>query len=151
MLNGDQHQPRLHGRGGTRSGDWAHAAHNHQRHHRSVSGHPLPVRIPVRANRTSPRLAVAEPGRRAPAPYTFCSAHWFDLLPGVGNGDLLVEAFHGQGTRFIDYSNPAHPTQVGYYAPAGRIAFLPKYHDGLIYAGSYSNGIDVLRFTPAAS
>jgi len=88
---------------------------------------------------------VGEPGFQ---PSTFCSAHWFDLLAGVGDGNLLVQAFYGQGTRFIDYGNPRHPTQVGFFAPAGKIASVPKFHDGLIYAASYSNGIDVLRFTP---
>lgn len=82
---------------------------------------------------------------------TACSAHWLQPLTGVGDGTIIVEAFYGQGTRFIDYRNPRHPAQVGYFAPAGKVAATPGYHDGLIYAASYSNGIDVLHFTPQRS
>lgn len=90
---------------------------------------------------------VGQPGQQRT---TACSAHWFNPLPGVGDGTIIVEAFYGQGTRFIDYSNPRHPVQVGYFAPAGKVAAVPAFHDGLVYAASYSNGIDVLHFTPPA-
>lgn len=102
-----------------------------------------------------PRLRVV--GQYGPAghpgqqPSTACSAHWLEPLTGVGDGTIIVEAFYGQGTRFIDYHNPRHPSQVGYFAPAGKVAATPAYHDGLVYAASYSDGIDVLRFTPPAS
>lgn len=89
---------------------------------------------------------VGWPGRQ---PTSLCSAHWFDPMPGVGDGNLLVEAFYGQGTRFVDYSNPRHPVQVGYFAPKNMVAAVPKYHDGLVYAASYTGGVDILRFTPS--
>jgi hypothetical protein len=87
-------------------------------------------------------------GSPAEQPNTDCSAHFFEPLPGVGNGNILVQAFYGQGTRFIDFSDPRHPTQVGYFIPHGGEAATPAYHDGLIYAAQYSGGVDVLRFTP---
>lgn len=50
-----------------------------------------------------------------PAADDDCSAHWLEPLPGVGDGNIIVEAFYGQGTRFIDVSDPRNPVQVGYF------------------------------------
>ncbi|MFL6121535.1 hypothetical protein [Actinophytocola sp.] len=88
---------------------------------------------------------VGSPGEQ---PNADCSAHFFAPLPGVGDGNILVQAFYGQGTKFIDFSNPRHPVQVGYFFPKDSEAAVPAYHDGLVYAAQYSDGIDVLRFTP---
>ncbi len=44
-----------------------------------------------------------------------CSAHWFTT-----NGNMIAQAWYGQGTRFIDVSDPANPTQAGYFrVPSG--------------------------------
>lgn len=83
-------------------------------------------------------------------PSAMCSAHWFEPMPGVGDGTILVEAFYAQGTRFIDVADPRHPVQVGYFVPLGAEAAAPAFHDGLVYAAQYSGGVDVLRFTPPA-
>ncbi|MEU5260111.1 hypothetical protein [Amycolatopsis sp. NPDC021455] len=88
---------------------------------------------------------VGSPGEQ---PNADCSAHYFDPMPGVGDGNILVQAFYGQGTKFIDFSDPRHPVQVGYFFPKDSEAAVPAYHDGLVYAAQYSGGIDVLRFTP---
>lgn len=87
------------------------------------------------------------PGEQASAEND-CSAHWFQPLPGVGDGNIIVQAFYGQGTRFLDLTDPRHPTQVGYFVPTGSEAATPAFHDGLVYAAQYSGGIDVLHFTP---
>jgi hypothetical protein len=88
---------------------------------------------------------VGSPGLQ---PNADCSAHWFDQLRGVGDGNIIVQAFYGQGTRFIDVSDPEHPRQVGYFVPQGTEAAAPAYHNGLVYAAEYSGGIDVLRYRP---
>jgi hypothetical protein len=88
---------------------------------------------------------VGSPGLQ---PNADCSAHWFDPMPGVGNGNIIVETFYGQGTRFIDLDDPAHPRQAGYFVPQGSEAAAPAFHDGLVYVAQYSGGIDVIRFTP---
>jgi hypothetical protein len=80
-----------------------------------------------------------------------CSAHWFEPMPGVGDGNIIVQAYYGQGTRFLDISDPTRPRQVGYFAPTGSEAATPAYHDGLVYAAQYSGGIDVVRYTPPSS
>lgn len=87
---------------------------------------------------------VGSPGLQ---PNADCSAHWFEPMPGVGDGTILVQAFYSQGTRFIDYSDPTKPRQVGYFVPKGTTAAVPAYHDGLVYAAEYSGGIDVIRYT----
>jgi hypothetical protein len=91
---------------------------------------------------------VGSPGLQ---PNADCSAHWFAPMPGVGNGNIIVQAFYGQGTRFIDVSDPRHLRQVGYFIPKASEAAAPAFHDGLVYAAQYSGGIDVLRFTPPKS
>jgi len=85
-----------------------------------------------------------------PAANNDCSAHWSQPMTGVGDGNIIVEAFYGQGTRFIDVTNPTAPAQVGYFVPTGTVAATPAYHDGLVYAAQYTTGIDVIRFTPPA-
>ena len=91
-----------------------------------------------------------QPGFQATA-NNDCSAHWLEPMTGVGDGNIIVQAFYGQGTRFLDISDPTHPQQVGYFVPIGSEAATPSYHDGLVYAAQYSGGIDVLRFTPPSS
>ncbi|KAA2261573.1 hypothetical protein F0L68_15960 [Solihabitans fulvus] len=90
-------------------------------------------------------------GNPGEQPNTECSAHFFAPMPGVGDGNILVQTYYGQGTRFIDFSDPRHPVQVGYFVPKGSTAATPAFHDGLVYAAQYSHGIDVLRFTPPRS
>src|SRR5262249_23321924 len=58
-----------------------------------------------------------------------------------------------QGTRFIDVSDPANPTQVGYFRiPSGTTgvtsgsASAAYWHNGYVYVADYNPGIDVLRF-----
>jgi hypothetical protein len=47
-----------------------------------------------------------------PQPLSFCSAHYFDV-----DGPLVTYAWYGQGTRFLDISDPANPVQIAYYRP----------------------------------
>lgn len=104
---------------------------------------------PFRLNVVGQWSPAGQPGF-VPAADNDCSAHWLEPLPGVGDGNIIVEAFYGQGTRFIDVSDPRNPVQVGYFVPDGSEAATPAVHDGLVYAAQYSTGIDVLRFTPPA-
>jgi hypothetical protein len=109
---------------------------------RSTPDHPFRLKV---VGEWGP---VGKPGMQ---PGIDCSAHYFDDMPGVGNGKILVEAFYLQGTRFLDVSDPANPRQVGYFVPQGSEAAVPAFHDGLVYAAQYSGGIDVLRFAPPTS
>src|SRR5215831_7491345 len=89
-------------------------------------------------------VAIPSQHLTAASPASF-SAHFLEPIPG--GGDIIVEAFYGQGPRFIDVSDLCNPVQVGYLVPDGGRAATPAFHHGLVYAAQYSTGIDVLRFT----
>ena len=87
-------------------------------------------------------------GKEGSATTGSCSAHWFTV-----DGNVIVQAWYGQGTRFIDVSDPANPTQVGYFrVPSGTTgvtagsASATYFHKGLVYVADYNRGVDVLRF-----
>ena len=79
------------------------------------------------------------------------SAHYFD---DRGDG-LLAYSFYGQGTRFLDVSDPRDIRQVGYFRPNGGSSFATYWRDDLVYIADSSRGVDIVRFTdggaPAAS
>ncbi len=87
-------------------------------------------------------------------PTASCSAHWFTVL-----GNMVAIAFYGQGTRILDLSDPAKPTQVAYIripsiaaqggnpAQTANNASAAYWHDRYIYVADYSRGIDVLKYT----
>lgn len=72
------------------------------------------------------------------------SAHYFD---DRGDG-LLAYSFYGQGTRFLDASDPTDIRQVGYYRPDDGNSFAAYFHDGLVYVADNGRGVDILRFDP---
>jgi hypothetical protein len=87
-------------------------------------------------------------GKEGAATTGSCSAHWFTV-----NGNVLAQAWYGQGTRFIDVSDPRNPRQVGYFrVPSGAAGVTPGsasaayWHNGLVYVADYNRGVDVLRF-----
>jgi hypothetical protein len=73
---------------------------------------------------------------------SFCSAHYFDV-----DGPLVTYAWYGQGTRFLDISDPANPVQIAYYRPDNTNVWASYYHEGYIYTADQGRGVDVLRFT----
>ena len=100
--------------------------------------------------------AVPDGGRRLLGPgrqrghrsYTLtgsCSAHYFDV-----DDSLVTYAWYGQGTRFLDISNPENPIQVAYYRPDGGNVWASYLHKGYIYTADAARGVDVLRFKRGA-
>lgn len=71
-----------------------------------------------------------------------CSAHYFDL-----RGQVLVQSFYAQGTRFLDVSDPSNPTQIAYFRPADAASWAPYWHDGYVYVADNKRGIDILKLT----
>ena len=69
-----------------------------------------------------------------------CSAHYFDV-----RGNVLVQSFYAQGTRFLDISDPTNPRQIGYHRPADARSWYPMWHDGLVYVADNTRGVDVLK------
>jgi hypothetical protein len=76
----------------------------------------------------------------------FCSAHYFDV-----DGSTVTYAWYGEGTRFLDISNPASPTQFAYWRPDDGIVWASYMHKGFVYTADRTRGVDVLRLTGSAT
>jgi hypothetical protein len=70
------------------------------------------------------------------------SAHYFS---DRGDG-VLAWAFYGQGTRFLDVSDPRHIRQIGYYRPNDATTWAAYFHKGYVFVADNSRGVDVIRF-----
>jgi hypothetical protein len=75
----------------------------------------------------------------------FCSAHYFDV-----DGSTVTYAWYGEGTRFLDISDPEDPTQFAYWRPDDGIVWASYMHEGYIYTADRNRGVDVLKLTGAA-
>jgi hypothetical protein len=70
------------------------------------------------------------------------SAHYFS---DRGDG-ILAWAFYGQGTRFLDVSDPRHIRQVGYYRPNDATTWAAYFHKGYVFVADNNRGVDVVKF-----
>jgi hypothetical protein len=75
----------------------------------------------------------------------FCSAHYFDV-----EGGTVAYAWYGEGTRFLDISNPEQPRQIAYWRPDDGIVWASYLHGGYVYTADRTRGVDVLRLTSGA-
>jgi hypothetical protein len=75
----------------------------------------------------------------------FCSAHYFDV-----GGNTVSYAWYGEGTRFLDISDPENPTQFAYWRPDDGIVWASYMHKGYIYTADRTRGVDVLKLTGGA-
>jgi hypothetical protein len=87
----------------------------------------------------------SRPGPTYPPVADFCSAHYFDV-----DGSLVSYAWYGEGTRFLDVSDPANPRQVAYWRPDDTLVWAAYLHNGYVYTADHVRGIDVLKLTPGA-
>lgn len=71
-----------------------------------------------------------------------CSAHYFDV-----RGNILVQSFYAQGTRFLDISDPTNPRQIAYHRPTDGRSWYPAWHKGYVFVADHVRGIDVLKLT----
>jgi hypothetical protein len=79
------------------------------------------------------------------------SAHYFE---DRGDG-ILAYGFYGQGTRFLDVSNPKDIRQIGYYRPNGGNVWGASWHtvregeedqETYVFVADNARGIDILKF-----
>jgi hypothetical protein len=75
----------------------------------------------------------------------FCSAHYFDV-----DGSRVAYAWYGEGTRFLDISDPANPTQFAYWRPDDGVVWASYLHNGYVYTADRVRGVDVLELTKGA-
>jgi hypothetical protein len=76
----------------------------------------------------------------------FCSAHYFDV-----DDNTVTYAWYGEGTRFLDISDPENPTQFAYWRPDDGIVWASYMHDGYVYTADRTRGVDVLRLPGGAT
>lgn len=69
-----------------------------------------------------------------------CTAHNFDVVTGR---DVIVTAWYSAGVMAIDFTDPANPTELAHYLPAGTNTWDAKWHDGYVYVGDSGRGLDV--------
>jgi hypothetical protein len=75
-----------------------------------------------------------------PAPV--CSVHVF-----TSDGPLVFLGSYNAGLQVVDYSDPADPRQVGHFIAEGATSWGALYHQGYVYVGDMSRGLDVFRYT----
>ena len=62
----------------------------------------------------------------------------------------VAYAWYGEGTRFLDISDPRHPKQIAYWRPDDTLVWASYFRGRYVYTADHVRGIDVLRLTPGA-
>lgn len=74
----------------------------------------------------------------ADTPAPVCSVHVFS-----SSGSLAFLGSYNAGLQVVDYSDPRNPVQAAYYIAPATTAWGAQFHDGYIYVGDMSRGLDV--------
>ncbi len=95
---------------------------------------------------------------KMPAPQTEfenCVAHNGSIVPIPGR-DILVQAWYQGGISLVDFTDAAHPFEIGYYdrgpvdstkrAMGGQ--WSSYWYNGYIYGAEIARGVDVFRLIP---
>jgi len=95
---------------------------------------------------------------KMPAPQTEfenCVAHNGSIVPVPGR-DILVQSWYQGGISMVDFTDAAHPFEVGYFdrgpvdstkrAMGGQ--WSTYWYNGYIYGSEIARGVDVLRLVP---
>jgi putative cell wall-binding protein len=80
-----------------------------------------------------------------PGPVALCSAHYFDMRDSI-----VAYSWYGQGTRFIDVSDPTDPIQVAFHRPLVGSSFAPRFRGDVVFVADSMRGIDIVRLTDGA-
>ena len=62
----------------------------------------------------------------------------------------MAYAWYGEGTRFLDISDPANPRQIAYWRPDDTLVWASYFRKGYVYTADHVRGIDVLKLTSGA-
>ncbi|MCW2882702.1 MAG: hypothetical protein JWQ95_6802 [Sphaerisporangium sp.] len=78
-----------------------------------------------------------------------CVAHNGSLIPVKGR-DIMVQAWYQGGASIWDFTDSAHPAEIGYFerGPAsegGGGFWSAYYYNGHIYASDFNKGFDVIK------
>jgi hypothetical protein len=97
---------------------------------------------------------------KVPAPQTTtenCVAHNGNLIPVPGR-DIMVQGWYQAGVSIVDYTDPAHPTEIAYFdrGPMDSTkleiagSWSAYWYNGYIYSTEIMRGLDVLELQPSA-
>ncbi|HVZ47908.1 MAG TPA: hypothetical protein VG916_03920, partial [Gemmatimonadaceae bacterium] len=89
---------------------------------------------------------------KMPAPQTneeICTAHNGSLIPVPGR-DIMVQAFYMGGATVFDFTDPAHPIEIGFFdrGPGGGY-WSTYWYNGMIVASDEQRGLDIHELTPS--
>jgi hypothetical protein len=73
-----------------------------------------------------------------PAPV--CSVHVFS-----SNGSRAYFGAYNAGLQVVDYSDPTAPQRTAQYIAEGATSWGAQYHEGVVYVGDMTRGLDVVR------
>ncbi|XVQ87525.1 LVIVD repeat-containing protein [Microbispora siamensis] len=79
-----------------------------------------------------------------------CVAHNGSLIPVKGR-DIMVQAWYQGGVSIWDFTDSAHPQEIGYFErgpwsqPLSGGFWSAYYYNGYIYGSDFNKGLDVLR------
>jgi hypothetical protein len=76
-----------------------------------------------------------------------CTAHNFNTIPLRSGKDVLASAWYNGGTTVVDFTDPANPTQLGYYIgkqPKVSTAWSSYWYNGFIYANNFDEDLNSL-------
>jgi hypothetical protein len=76
----------------------------------------------------------------AGTPAPVCSVHVFS-----SQGDTVYFGSYNAGLQVVDYSDPANPRRSGQFIAAGTTAWGAQIHDGHVFVGDMTRGLDVFR------
>jgi len=84
-----------------------------------------------------------------------CVSHIPSLVPVPGR-DLFVQAWYQGGASLVDFTDPSHPVEIGYYdrGPINATSLVlgglwsTYYYNGRTYGSEIARGLDVWGFTP---
>ncbi|MBF8193212.1 hypothetical protein ITP53_47595 [Nonomuraea sp. K274] len=79
-----------------------------------------------------------------------CVSHNGSLIPVKGR-DIMVQAWYMGGVSIWDFTDAAHPTEIGYFERGPRAdgggggVWSAYYYNGYIYAADFNTGLDVIK------
>jgi hypothetical protein len=112
---------------------------------RSTSANPFRLEVVGKWNPAG-KEGSRPPGGTPNPLANFCSAHYFDV-----DNNTVSYAWYGEGTRFLDISDPENPTQFAFWRPDDGIVWASYMHNGFVYTADRTRGVDVLRLTEGAT
>ena len=78
-----------------------------------------------------------------------CTMHNFNTLPIAGR-NVLVSSAYAAGTTVVDFTDPAHPYEVGHHDPHGANTWSAYWYNGHIYTNDGGRGVDVMLLADKA-